>query len=75
MSDTNLLTNINDFENWTDEKWVADYLHIKPHTIRKSRSIGKCFIPFTKIGGSVRYNKLEVIKYAESRLRKCKNDI
>ena len=41
-------------ENWTDEKWVAEYLQIKPNTLRKQRSVGINFIPYSKIGGSVR---------------------
>jgi hypothetical protein len=37
-------------ENWTDEKWVAEYLQIKPNTLRKQRSVGINFIPYSKIG-------------------------
>jgi hypothetical protein len=59
-------------ENWTGEKWVADYLNIKPNTVRKQRSVGINFVPYSKIGGSVRYNKLRVIEWAESKERKPK---
>ena len=57
-------------ENWTDEKWVAAYLNIKPNTLRKQRSVGINYVPYSKIGGSVRYNKLKVMEYAESKGRK-----
>ena len=57
-------------ENWTDEKWVAAYLNIKPNTLRKQRSVGVNYVPYSKIGGSVRYNKLKVMEYAESKGRK-----
>ena len=53
-------------ENWTDEKWVAAYLNIKPNTLRKQRSRVN-YVPYSKIGGSVRYNKLKVMEYAESK--------
>ena len=56
-------------ENWTDEKWVAAYLNIKPNTLRKQRSVGINYVPYSKIGGSVRYNKLKVMEYAESKGR------
>ncbi len=57
-------------ENWTDEKGVAAYLNIKPNTLRKQRSVGVNYVPYSKIGGSVRYNKLKVMEYAESKGRK-----
>jgi len=57
-----------------DDKWVADLLKIKPNTLRKQRSVGKNFIPYHKIGGSVRYNKLEVQEYLDNRLRRSAND-
>ena len=53
-----------------DEKWVAAYLNIKPNTLRKQRSVGVNYVPYSKIGGSVRYNKLKVMEYAESKGRK-----
>ena len=59
-------------ENWTDEKWVADYLQIKPNTLRKQRSVGINFIPYSKIGGSVRYNKLKVMELSEAKVRTTK---
>ena len=61
---------LNNPENWTDEKWVAAYLNIKPNTLRKQRSVGVNYVPYSKIGGSVRYNKLKVMEYAESKGRK-----
>ena len=64
----------NSVDNWTNEKWVADLLKIKPNTLRKQRSVGKNFIPYHKIGGSVRYNKLEVQEYLDNRLRRSAND-
>ena len=33
-------------ENWTDEKWVAAYLNIKPNTLRKQRSVGVNYVPY-----------------------------
>ncbi len=57
-------------ENWTDEKWVAEYLQIKPNTLRKQRSVGINFIPYIKMGGSVRNNKLKVMDWAEKKGRK-----
>ena len=65
---------VNSVDNWTNEKWVADLLKIKPNTLRKQRSVGKNFIPYHKIGGSVRYNKLEVQEYLDNRLRRSAND-
>jgi excisionase family DNA binding protein len=64
----------NDENSWTDENWVAEYLKIKPNTLRKQRSVGKNYIPFHKIGGLVRYNKLEVKNYVESKLHRSEND-
>ena len=46
----------------------------KPNTLRKQRSVGKNFIPYHKIGGRVRYNKLEVQEYLDNRLRRSAND-
>jgi hypothetical protein len=70
----NTFTNINELdtatpENWTDEKWVAEFLNIKPNTLRKQRSVGKNFVPYTKIGGSIRYNKLVVMNWLEKNKR------
>ena len=48
----------NDADNWADEKWVADLIKVKPNTLRKQRSKGINFIPYYKLGGRVRYNKL-----------------
>jgi hypothetical protein len=58
-SDTNIL-DTNEENHWTDENWVAEYLKIKPNTLRKQRSVGTNYIPYHKVGGLVRYNKLEV---------------
>jgi len=60
----------NDDSNWTDENWVAEYLNLKSNTLRKQRSIGKSYIPYYKINGSIRYNKLEVKSYVESKHHK-----
>jgi len=67
-TDTNSIDTSNP-ENWTDEKWVAQYLQIKPNTLRKQRSVGTSFVPYSKIGGSVRYNKLKVMEWAEAKGR------
>jgi len=58
-SDTNIL-DTNEENHWTDENWVAEYLKIKPNTLRKQRSGWYKYIPYHKVGGLVRYNKLEV---------------
>ena len=68
ITETNIYTSSP--ENWTDEKRVAEYLQIKPNTLRKQRSVGINFIPYSKIGGSVRYNKLKVMDWAEKKGRK-----
>ena len=60
-------------ENWTDEKWVAAYLNIKPNTLRKQRSKNINFLPYYKFGGRIRYNKLEVYDAMKKR-RRASND-
>ena len=62
----------NDADNWADEKWVADLIKVKPNTLRKQRSKGINFIPYYKLVGRVRYNKLEV--HAALEERKVSND-
>ena len=62
----------NDADNWADEKWVADLIKVKPNPLRKQRSKGINFIPYYKLGGRVRYNKLEV--HAALEERKVSND-
>ena len=62
----------NDADNWADEKWVADLIKVKPNTLRKQRSKGINFIPYYKLGGRVRYSKLEV--HAALEERKVSND-
>tara|TARA_R110000803_G_scaffold133948_3_gene201073 strand:- start:5707 stop:5931 length:225 start_codon:yes stop_codon:yes gene_type:complete len=68
----NIVTN--DESNWVDENWVAEHLKIKPNTLRKQRSVGMNYIPYHKVGGLVRYNKLEVQNYIESKLHRSEND-
>lgn len=63
------------FENWTNEKWVAKYLNLKPNTLRKQRSVGVNFIPYSKFGGAVRYNKLTVMEWAEAHSKKPKDNL
>ena len=60
----------NDADNWADEKWVADLIKVKPNTLRKQRSKGINFIPYYKLGGRVRYYKLEVHAAIEERKKR-----
>ena len=60
----------NDADNYADEKWVADLINVKPNTLRKQRSKGINFIPYYKLGGRVRYHKLEVHAAIEERKKR-----
>lgn len=52
-----------------DEKEAADYLAITPGTLSVWRSTGRYNIPFVKVGKCVRYSRIALDEWLESRTR------
>lgn len=45
------------------EQELANFLKIAPGTLRHSRSSGKDYIPYVRVGGSIRYRVEDVNEY------------
>lgn len=52
-----------------DEKQAADFLAVTPGTLSVWRSTGRYSIPFVKVGRCVRYSRIALEEWLESRTR------
>lgn len=52
-----------------DEKEAAEILAVTPGTLSVWRSTGRYSIPFVKVGRCVRYSRIALEKWLESRTR------
>ena len=52
-----------------NERAAAEFLGVSPGTLSVWRSTGRWAIPFIKVGGSVRYKRIDLERWLESRTR------
>lgn len=52
-----------------DEKAAADFLQLAPGTLSVWRSTGRYKVPFVKVGHLVRYRRVDLETWLESRTR------